>query len=120
MENQACMKILRAHGTKSRSLPPYFSRYQTSPGIYIILVRALGRHPILSCFLDRNRPVVTSSCPTHRPARIGALALGFPTTAAVTDSTRGTMSPRQRDPNLSLPLFEALLRFLSNFISLSF
>ncbi len=120
MENQALYENpTRVHGTKSRSLPPYFSRYQTSPGIYIILVRALGRHPILSCFLDRNRPVVTSSCPTHRPARIGALALGFPT-AAVTDSTRGTMSPRQRDPNLSLPLFEALLRFLSNFISLSF
>lgn len=52
MEN---LKILRAHGTKSRSLPPYFSRYQTSPGIYIILVRALGRHPILSCFLDRKQ-----------------------------------------------------------------
>lgn len=27
MENQACMKILRAHGTKSRSLPAYFSDF---------------------------------------------------------------------------------------------
>jgi len=59
----------RVHGTKSRSLPPYFSRYQTSPGIYIILVRALGRHPILSCFLDRNRPVVTVLLPDSQPCQ---------------------------------------------------
>lgn len=82
MENQACMKILRACTEPNHEASLHTS--QTSPGIYIILVRALGRHPILSCFLDRNRPVVTSSCPTHSPARIGALALGFPTTAAVT------------------------------------